>query len=354
MVAARARAEGLTWADPAARAHEGRQSRTYLEAAAAAIATALGAPDARVVFLPGGQVALWSAVAGVGHGPAVTSAVDRQVVLAAAAARTAAAGQPATDPLAVDDLGRLVPTALAAALEAPPGLVVLQVGNPEVGTMQPLAQVHPWCLRAGVPLLLDATMAAGRVALPDAWDAIVLDARSWAGGDDVGVLVLRPGVRWSPPPGSGEVALRPLGAPSVAACAAAALGLEQALRGLPDRIARDVALTDRLRSALADLPDVAVHGDARDRLPHVVGCSALYVDAEALLLELDRADISVASGSACAAASGQASHVLAAMGALTSGNVRITLPMGATVEDIDRLLAVLPGIIGRMRAEAGL
>ena len=62
------------------------------------------------------------------------------------------------------------------------------------------------------------------------------------------------------------------------------------------------------------------------RLPHIVTFSCLYVDGEALVTELDRAGFSVSSGSACVADTRQPSHVLAAMGALTHGNVRVSLP----------------------------
>jgi cysteine desulfurase len=41
--------------------------------------------------------------------------------------------------------------------------------------------------------------------------------------------------------------------------------------------------------------------------------------------------------------------VLAAMGALTHGNVRVSLGRATTEADVDRLLAVLPGVLSRLR-----
>ena len=73
------------------------------------------------------------------------------------------------------------------------------------------------------------------------------------------------------------------------------------------------------------MPDVDVAGDPVRRVPHLLTFSALYVDGETLTLELDKAGFAVASGSACSASSEHPSHVLAAMGALTHGNVRIGL-----------------------------
>ena len=68
--------------------------------------------------------------------------------------------------------------------------------------------------------------------------------------------------------------------------------------------------------------------------------SCLYVEGEALVTELDRHGFAVASGSACTASSLEPSHVLAAMGALTHGNVRVSLGRDTTAADVDRLLAV--------------
>ena len=77
------------------------------------------------------------------------------------------------------------------------------------------------------------------------------------------------------------------------------------------------------------MPDTEVVGDPDDRLPHVVTFSSLYVDGEAVVGAFDAAGFAVASGSACTSSTLEPSHVLAAMGVLTHGNVRVTLPLPA-------------------------
>jgi cysteine desulfurase len=101
---------------------------------------------------------------------------------------------------------------------------------------------------------------------------------------------------------------------------------------------------------IGGLPDVDVVGDPTDRLPHLVTFSCLYVDGEALVTELDRLGLEVASGSACTASTLEPSHVLAAMGALTHGNVRVSVARETTDEDVERLLAELPLVVERLRA----
>jgi cysteine desulfurase len=97
------------------------------------------------------------------------------------------------------------------------------------------------------------------------------------------------------------------------------------------------------------VPDCAVHGDPARTLPHIVAFSCLYIDGEALVTELDKAGFSVSSGSACVSDSQRPSHVLEAMGVLTHGNVRVSLPNGTTQETVNDFLEALPGIVARLR-----
>jgi cysteine desulfurase len=89
------------------------------------------------------------------------------------------------------------------------------------------------------------------------------------------------------------------------------------------------------------------------RLPGIVTFSCLYADGETLLHELDREGFSVSSGSSCTSSTLTPSHVLRAMGVLSEGNVRVSLPAGTREEDVDRFLAVLPGAVAGVREKLG-
>jgi cysteine desulfurase len=113
-------------------------------------------------------------------------------------------------------------------------------------------------------------------------------------------------------------------------------------------------MIDRIRAAVAaTVPDVEVLGDPVGRLPHIVTFSCLYADGEALLAGLDRRGFAVSSGSSCTSSALQPSHVLVAMGALTSGNIRVSLHAETTDAEVDEFLAVLPGVVADVRAELG-
>jgi cysteine desulfurase len=171
----------------------------------------------------------------------------------------------------------------------------------------------------------------------------------------VGVLVVRRTARWRNPfPGDERVDERAVGFENLPAALAAAaalrasLGEQQALApGQRDLVA---VLADAVRS----IPDTEVFWAPGDRLPHVLAFSCLYVDGEALVTELDRLGFAVASGSACTASTLEPSHVLAAMGALTHGNVRVSLGRDTDPADVRRLTEALPRVVERLRADSGV
>jgi cysteine desulfurase len=136
---------------------------------------------------------------------------------------------------------------------------------------------------------------------------------------------------------------------------AAAAALRSVRTDAATEATRLSALVDRIRAAVAaTVPDVEVVGDPVDRVPHIVTFSCLYADGEAMLHALDRHGFAVSSGSACTASTLRPSHVLAAMGVLTHGNIRVSLHPGVRDDDVTRFLAVLPAIVADVRAEAGV
>jgi len=172
----------------------------------------------------------------------------------------------------------------------------------------------------------------------------------------VGLLVVRKGTRWlSPYPGDDLHRPRPQGALDLPSVVAAAASLRAVLAEAQTEAVRLSALVDRIRATVAaTVPDVEVVGDPAERLPHLVTFSCLYVDGEALLHALDRHGFAVSSGSSCTASTLRPSHVLEAMGVLSHGNVRLSLHRGTTEADVDRFLAVLPGLVAQIRQEAGM
>ena len=349
------------WADPARLYREGRQARALLDRARETVAAALGARTDEVSFCASGTVAAHLAVLGtlaarrrVGR-RFVHSAVEHSAVL------HAGAHDPEVEPVEVpvDRTGRVDPTAFAAALTPETALAALMSANHEVGTLQPVPEVAELAAAAGAPLYVDAAQSVGRLPVDVGQlgaSLLTASAHKWGGPPGVGVLVVRKGVRWrSPWPADEREAGRVAGFGNLPAVLAAAASLEARLPEMAEEAARLSPLVDRIRARVAaEVPDVEVVGAPTGRLPHLVTFSCLYVEGEALLTELDRAGFSVSSGSACSASTLRPSHVLAAMGVLTHGNVRVSLHGGVTDGEVDRFLDVLPGVVAGLRGRAGV
>ncbi len=348
------------WADPARLHQEGRRARLLLDQARESVAASLGAQPDEVSFTSSGTQACHLAVLGTAgarreRGAAVVAgAVEHSAVLQAARRHEADGG--ALRVVAVDRTGRVDPAEVASAAQrGRAALVALQHGNHEVGTTQPLDEVARACAAAGVPLYVDAAQSVGRLPVPGGWSLLSASARKWGGPPGVGVLVVRRGTRWRPPlPEDDREGGRVPGPPAVPAVLAAAVALEAVLADRDAESARLAALVDRLRTEVPRrVPDVALLGSSEHRLPHLVAFSCLYVDGESVVTALSRAGHAVSSGSSCTASTLRPSHVLEAMGVLTHGNVRVSLPAGTTTQDVDAFLDDLPVVVDGLRSAAG-
>jgi cysteine desulfurase len=336
------------YADPRRLHHAGRSARLLLDNARAATAEALGVRPDEVTFTASGTAAVHRGLLGLHRGSErhgrtlVHTAVEHSAVLHAAAWT----GSPARSvPVDVTGRVRLDDLDLADA-----SVVACQSANHEVGTVQPVTAVAD---RAGrVPVFVDACASTGRLPLPEGWAALAASAHKWGGPPGVGVLVVRRGSRWRDPfPEDERASEHETGFENVPAILASAAALQAVVTERDEQAPRQRAQVDRIRRVVGGLTNVDVVGDPFDRLPHLVTFSCLYVDGEALVTELDRLGFEVASGSACTASALEPSHVLAAMGALTHGNVRVSVSRETTDADVERFLSVLPAAIERLRAQ---
>ncbi|MFE0512882.1 cysteine desulfurase/sulfurtransferase TusA family protein [Streptomyces sp. NPDC058964] len=347
------------WADPSRLYREGRRARMLLDAAREAAAEAVGCRADELVFTSSGTRAVHTGVAGALAGRRrtgrhlIVSAVEHSSVLHSAEAFEADGGSVTRVP--VLRTGAVTAESYAAALRPDTALACLQSANHEVGTGQPVAEVAEACRAAGVPLLVDAAQSLGWGRVEGDWSLLTASAHKWGGPSGVGLLVVRKGVRFAPQgPVDERESGRAAGFENIPAVVAAAASLRAVRAEAAAEAVRLRELTERIRARVPELvPDVEVVGDPDRRLPGIVTFSCLYVDGETLLHELDREGFSVSSGSSCTSSTLTPSHVLKAMGVLSEGNVRVSLPPGAAQEDVERFLTVLPGVVAGVREKLG-
>jgi len=338
----------LPLADPS-RIHEpGTTARVALEQAREEVAAALGARPREVVFTSGASESIASVCWGVANRgqTQVLSAVEHSAV------RLSAAQHGSVALVGCDRTGRVDPDEVSAAIDDDTAVVHAQLGNHEVGTLQPVADVVATCRERGVPVHVDAAQAAGRVPLDFAAlgaDLVSISGHKLGGPVGTGVLLVRRGLRIRPLIVGGEQErARRAGVEDVVG----ALGLAAAVSSIDVEAesAAQTALTDRLRSALAAVEGVELFGHASERLPHLVCAGISDIEPQAVLLGLDRRRIRAHSGSACASEGLEPSPVLEAMGVDAHRSLRVSVGWSTTEEDVAAFAVALPEVIAELRA----
>ncbi len=348
--------------DPGRVHQEGHIVRDALEVARGQVAELVGVAGRQVVFTSGAteaiNAAVWGATRAAPGSPVLCAAVEHSAV------RDASARLAPTEELPVDDAGRLQVDALGERLEDTsrprPGLVHCQWGNHEVGTLQPVREVVALCRAAGVTVHVDAAAACGHVptdlAALDA-DLVSVSAHKLGGVPGAGALIVRRGSRFEPLLVGGEqergrrAGLEAL--PALLAFGAAAAAL------IGGRMETEAAMARRQIGSIIDAAlavegvDVVGPDSPEARLPHLVCLGVHGVEAEPVLIGLDRAGVAAHSGSACSSESIEPSPVLEAMGVDPSHSLRISVGWTTTDLDCDAFAAAFSDVVADLRALRG-
>jgi cysteine desulfurase len=350
----------LPWVQAAAdpgRVHtEGRMARVALETGREQVAALLGARPREVVFTSGATEAInaatWGAAeSGGGAAPRIVCpAVEHSAVLEASARHQVST-------LPVDVLGRVQVNEAVDAIRPGTGLVHLQWGNHEVGTLQPVTEVVAACRERGVLVDVAAAAAAGHVPIDFSAlgaDLLSVSAHKLGGPKGAGALLVRRGLRLPPFMVGGEQErARRAGMENVPALVGFGAAAEVVAGRLGEEAAAARASTERVLGAATAITGVMPYGDVDRRLPHLICLGVQGVEAEAVLLGLDQAGIAAHSGSACSSESLEPSPVLAAMGVEAERSLRVSVGWSTTDADIDAFAEAFPRVVGRLRALAG-
>lgn len=346
--------------NPSSQHLEGRRARAALDDARERVARVLGAKPREIVFTGGGSEADALAIMGVTRARradgrhVVTAATEHHAVLRAFEALREDGWSVTILP--VDAEGRVSTAGFASALRSDTVFASIMLANNEIGTIAPVAELASIARAHGVVFHTDAVQAPGQVPLSAGAvgaDLISLSAHKFYGPKGVGLLYVREGTPLAPLVlGGGQEAGQRSGTENVAGIVGLAVALELAVREMPEVPRRIAALRDALETGvLSALPGTVVYGRGATRLPNNSSLGFEAVDADALLALLDLAGIAVSRGSACAAGSAEPSHVLAAVDPAPGrrGVIRFSLGRLTTRDEIESVITVLPGMVGRTR-----
>ena len=251
-------------------------------------------------------------------------------------------------PVAKD--GRLDPDRLRASLRDETALVSVMFANNEIGVVQPIETLASICRDHQVPFHTDAAQAAGRVEIDLAGeliDLLSISGHKIYGPKGIGALFVRrrrPRVSLAPRQfgGGHEGGLRP-GTLPVPLIVGLARALEICAEERIQENARLLALKQRLYERIREaIPAIRLNGHADQRLAGNLNLTFEGIDGARLLLALK--GLAVSSGSACASAKPEPSHVLRAIG-LSEKQARSSLRFGlgrwTTSDEIDRAVEIV-------------
>ena len=362
VVDAMARVLKEDFGNPSSVHHFGQRAKAAVDQARSAVAALIGADPGEVVFTSGGTESDNFAIRGVAEaldparrGHLIATAIEHEAVLNTLKALARRGWSTALLPIGAS--GIVSPDALRDVLRDDTAIVSIMHANNEIGTVQPIAEMARVAHERGALFHTDAVQTAGKIRLNVKaldLDLVSISAHKFYGPKGVGALWLRRGLRLLPIlTGGKHERNRRAGTENVAGIVGMGVAATMALAKIDDEAQRMSALRDRLEEGvLRAVPGTAVNGARSPRVPNTTNISFDRIEAESLLIALDLEGVAVSTGSACSSGTLEPSHVLKAMGFpphRTQNSIRFSLGAANTEAEIDRVVAILPGIVEKLR-----
>ncbi|HEY6167392.1 MAG TPA: cysteine desulfurase NifS [Verrucomicrobiae bacterium] len=262
--------------------------------------------------------------------------------------------------LPVESDGSLDIHLLEKSIRPDTAIVSVMWANNETGVLFPIEELAAICRSRGAIFHTDAVQTPGKLKIDvkslDV-DFLSLSAHKLHAPKGIGLLYVKRRTKFVPYIfGGGQEHSRRAGTENVPYIVGFGRAGELAMATLNDEHTRVRSLRDKLeRGILSHIPDTSRNGGSEPRLPNTTNIAFHGVEAEAMLLMLDRAGICASSGSACTTGSLDPSHVLTAMGLSADkarSCIRFSLGIYNTAEEVDYVLERLPEIIKNLRGHS--
>lgn len=352
--------------NPSSLYETGQIAHRAVEKARGQVAAALNADTKEIFFTSGGSEADNWAIRGAaalgakkGKKHLITTKIEHHAVLHTMAALEKE-GFTVTY-LDVYDNGIVKVEDVEKAITDETCLVTVMYANNEIGTIQPIAEIGKLCHSKGVLFHTDAVQAVGHVAIDvkeQCIDMLSLSGHKFHATKGVGALYCKKGLRLpNLIEGGAQESGRRAGTENVPGIVGLGVAIEDMCSNIEENHKKVSALRDRLFEGASKISHSRINGDTTHRLPGNFSMCFEGIEGESLLLMLDMNGICASSGSACTSGSLDPSHVLLAIGLkheVAHGSLRLSLSENNTIEDVDYILEVLPGIVDRLRAMSPL
>ena len=349
--------------NPSSVHHFGQRAKQLVDKARSTVASLIEAEPLEIVFTSGGTEADNLAIRGAadamkstGRTHLITSAIEHEAVLNTIKALDRQGWQ--TTLLPVDANGIVSVEDLTKIINDKTALVSVMHANNEIGTIQPITDLAEVAHKHGALFHTDAIQSVGKVPVSVKTlgaDLLSLSAHKFNGPKGVGALWLKRGVRLTTvQTGGRHERNRRAGTENVPGLVGMGIASELAQQKLTESKQDFSTLRDLLEERiLQGVSDTAINGQRNRRVPNTSNISFAGLEAESLLIGLDLEGVAVSTGSACSSGSLEPSHVLRAMGLPSNrvqSSIRFSLGTGNSRADIERLISILPALVGRLRA----
>ena len=219
-------------------------------------------------------------------------------------------------------------------------LVSLQLCNRETGVIQKSLPKDP------AALFVDMTASATRFALPENWSVALWDSRSWLGPAGVGLLAISKKANWRNPLPHLDKKVSP-GQVSLPLVVTSAIAIDSWVADEKNLAPKISELKEQLKAGISKIAgSYLIDGQA----DHLLSATFSGVDSQYLVNALNEKGFAVDSGSACSAANIKPSHVLAAMGLETTGNIRLKIHHAITFDQVSAFLVALETTLSELRS----
>ncbi|WP_010234365.1 cysteine desulfurase NifS [Clostridium arbusti] len=260
--------------------------------------------------------------------------------------------------LPVDEEGFVSVEDVKKAITEKTILVSIMFANNEIGTIEPIKEIGKVCREKKVLFHTDAVQAVGHVDIDVKdmnIDLLSLAGHKFYGPKGIGALYIRRGIKIENLiHGGAQERGRRASTENIASIVGIGKAIELAIGEMDVESKRLKNLREKLVNGIMEkIPHTKLNGPSDDRrLPGNLDVSFIGIEGETLLLDLDFAGIYASTGSACASASLDPSHVLLAIGLpheTAHGSLRLTLGAKTTEEEVDYVLETLPEIVRKRR-----
>ncbi|MDQ6982243.1 MAG: cysteine desulfurase family protein [Mariprofundus sp.] len=335
----------------------GRAARRVVDDSRDKLAKFIDCESGSIVFTSGGteadNIAIHSVLESAKSGRVVCTAIEHPAVLKPLQRMS----EQGLDIVFVrpDKNGIVTTESMIAAINGDTLLVCMMLINNESGAIQPVQEVAEHCRRHGIPMLVDAVQALGKIPVNFqklGVDFMSLSAHKIGGLKGVGALLVRRGVKLQElTPGGGQERGRRSGTENVPGIAAFAAALGEidftALGSIRDTFEQQLKI---------QIPKVRIISEHAPRAANTSLIILPGMDGETLLMQLDLAGFAVASGSACSSGKREASHVLLSMGlneSVARSSILVSFGPGNSSEDAHALVTALVSSCNRLKGMAG-